>query len=101
MLFNLQSFVIMDKEKLFSISVALFLLSFASAIGSYWKTTYDIRHELSEAMHDFSSKFRDEMRIMYATKEETHFQYKTLVKIEQDVSSLHEKIDRLKSNRHK
>lgn len=77
------------------IAVVLFLLSFAGSVGSYFKTTYDIKYELQAAMRDWDKSLRMELRALYATKEETKFQHEKLEQIQKDIDSIHQKLDNL------
>jgi len=78
-------------------SVAMFGFSILGAVLSYFKTTTDMRHDLERSIYRATEKIRDEMRLQYATKEETKFQHESLVEIKTALKEINLKLENFRN----
>ena len=77
------------------VNIGMFGLAIVGAIGSYFKTTGEIRQEIQisrqnflELLADNTEKLRLEMREQYATKESAAFVNNSLTEIKSDLKEI-------------
>lgn len=77
------------------LNIGMFGLAICGAIGSYYKTTSEIREEIQTARQNFletltqnNEKMRAEMRDQYATKESSSFVNASLQEIKSDLKEI-------------
>lgn len=56
-----------------------------------------MRHDLERSIYRATEKIRDEMRLQYATKEETKFQHESLVEIKAALKEINLKLENFRN----